>query len=324
MKFNDIKSIIGKSNNIGISFHTSMDGDCIGSSLALMQGLRAYGKNCSILCKETLPDTFSYLYLSNEIDGCNSKVTDKMDCIICIDCGNVQRLNFDFDNSKRKYVLINIDHHVSNDYYGDFNYIDSNSSSMGEIIHELLKSLDIPINSEMATSLYTSIVTDTGWFRFSNTTPKTLRVAEELLTIGVNAQIIYSNIYENKKINNIKLQGLVINDMELHFSGKLCFMKVTQEMLEKLSMESKDASDIVNLGTQINGVEIAVLLRETNINEIKVSLRSKKSFNVCKIAEKFNGGGHIKASGCTIHRPIDIAKTLILSEIEKELMIWME
>ncbi|SCN21908.1 Bifunctional oligoribonuclease and PAP phosphatase NrnA [Clostridium sp. N3C] len=311
----DIAEVIKKSKNLNISFHVSPDGDSIGSALALMHGLRKLNKNVNIICKETVPEVFNYLSGVDEINQSTGKLDYDVDCVIVLDCGNVERINFDISDLKaRKCILLNIDHHLSNDYYGDINYVDASHSAVGEIVYLLLKELGIDIDAEIAKCLYTSIITDCGSFRFSNTTNLTHKIAGDLISIGIDFPAIHSLIYENKNYSLVKLSGKVIDNMFLCCENKVCFMEVSQKLLEEFSVDSSDASSLVDIGTTIKGVEVVVFIKE-NTDGYKVSLRSKKKFDVRKLAEEFGGGGHSKAAGFTYRGNLDELKSDLIYKI---------
>lgn len=319
MIINSIIERLKESKKIGITCHISPDGDSLGSSLALMQGLLSMGKNAYIISKEPLPETFDYLPYSNRINKELSHILDSTDTVIVLDCGNAERINANIDIDKRNYTLINIDHHISNDNYGDLNYIDTNAAAVAEIVYELLNILNVPIDKNIASCLYTSIVTDTGSFRHSNTTRLTHKIAGDLVATGIDFSEIHRKIFENMSFERLKLHGKIIENMHLKLNRKLCIMELTKEMLKEFDIEKSDTSDIVNIGTQIGTVEVAVLLKASD-DMTKVSLRSKHKVDVRKIAEMFNGGGHIKAAGFSTSKSLEEIKTILINEIEKELI----
>lgn len=318
MIMNQIISKILSSNNIGITFHISPDGDSLGSSLALFQALKELNKNCYIICNDDPPETFNYLPYFNET-LINKTVKDLTDCVVVLDCGNVARIAGNVSVSEKKYFLINIDHHVSNDMYADMNFVDSNASSMGEIVYQMINSMGVKINENMAVCLYTSLITDTGSFRHTNTTSVTHSIAGDLINCGIDFNKIHRTVFENKKFSRVKLYGEVINEMYLDLDEKLCVMKLTKEMLRKLNLQEEDTSDLISLGVQIDSVEVAALFKEKD-NCVKISLRSKSTVDVRKIAEKFDGGGHIRAAGLKIDGTIQDAIKIITEEISKELI----
>lgn len=317
--FNLIIETLSKGKKIGITCHVSPDGDSLGSSLALMQGLLKLGKEVYIMSKEALPETFTYLPFSGEVDKQIDHVLEGTDTVVVVDCGNIDRINSNLDVENRSYKLLNIDHHLSNDLYGDINYVEINAAAVAEIIYNILKNLEISIDKDIATCLYTSILTDTGSFKHSNTTSLTHNIAGKLITTGLDFTEIHRIIFENKKFSRIKLYGRVIDKMSLSLDGKVCIMELTKAMLNEFNMDNGDTSDIIALGTQIDTSEVTILVKESD-DGTKVSLRSKNKLDVRKIAEEFGGGGHIKASGFSCNKSINEIKEILINKIEKELV----
>jgi len=319
MKINDVINKIKSFKNIAITFHTSADGDCIGSALALLIGLRKLNKEVYIISKEDIPQTFLFLPLSNEINGETSEPLKDTECVIVLDCGDFKRVNGNLPKENKSFELINIDHHLSNDLYGDVNFIDIKASAVGEIVYEILRMLNVEIDKEISTCLYTAVLTDTGSFRHSNTTAVTHGIAGELINKGINFSNIHRNIYENKKLEEIKFYGEVLSNITVELDGKVCIMYITKDILEKYNLLSSDIADVISFGTSIDTVEVAILIKEVE-NGVKASLRSKSFVNVSKIAEVFNGGGHIRASGFYAQANFDDTKVKLLEILEKELI----
>lgn len=320
MKINSILSKIKESKNIAITFHESPDGDSIGSAIALMIALRKIGKNVKIISKDAVPNNLSFLPFSNEINGEVTKIPEDVECVIVVDCGDVKRINAEnLDLNNKKYILINIDHHLSNEMYGDYNYVKTNVIAVAEIIYEIIKNMNIEINKEIATSLYTSIITDSGSFKHSGTTASTHIIAGNLINTGIDFAEIHRKVFENKPLNKVKLYGKIIENMKLILDGKLCLIKVKKNMLEPLNIKMDDIGDVISIGTQIDTVEVTAMLKESDIGT-KVSLRSKNIVDVRKIAENYNGGGHMRAAGLVMDLPIDKTEEIIIDAIKKELV----
>lgn len=316
--FESIKDIIDSSKKIAITYHVSPDGDALGSALALLQGIRNYGKEAYVISKDTVGDNLGFLPYSGEITGEIIKPKEKTDCVIVVDCGNYERISADLERFNG--AIINIDHHLSNDKYGEVNFVNSKAAATAEIIYELLLSLNIEINNDIGICIYTALMTDTGSYRYSNTTKVTHYIAGDLIENGLSHEEIHKKVFDNKSYEKLKLVGLVLDDMELICNSKIVLMRVTKDMLEKSKVDVKDSSDIISMGNQIKGIEGSVLLKESDIG-IKVSLRSKNDLDVRKVAESLGGGGHIKASGALIKdKTIKEAKEIIVKLLEKELI----
>lgn len=319
MTINNVIEKIKESKKIAITFHSSPDGDSLGSSTALTLALRSLGKHCSILCKEALPKTFSYLPCSEEITGENYTVDSDTDLVIVLDCGDFKRINADILSEDRDYTLINVDHHMSNEQYGDINYVDTKAAAVGEIIYRMLKLLNVTLTKDIGVALYTSLLTDTGSFRHSNTTIDTHNIAGEIINTGIDFSEIHRIIFDNKSFNKVKLYGKVIESMTLECNKKVVFMELTNEMLQELDLDGSDTSDLIAFGSKVEGSEVTVLIKEAE-NGVKVSLRSKSKVDVREIAEGFNGGGHIRAAGFMVEDNIQNIKEKLITILEKELI----
>lgn len=317
----DILETIKKSNKFAITFHKSPDGDSIGSALALFQGLKSIGKQVALLSMEKVPEDFKFLPYSDIIDPDKFEVEFDIDCVIVLDCGDKKRINANLDFNSKSYTIVNIDHHLTNEQYGDLNYIDTKAAAVSEIIYDILKKFDINIDRDIAICMYTSLITDTGSFRYSSTTEKTHNIAGNLINTGFDFSKIHRVLFENKKFEKVKLSGKAIESMKI-IDESICVIYVTKAMIDEVVKDDIDIDthDIVNIGLQIGKVEVALLLKESE-EGIKASLRSKEIVDVRKIAEKFNGGGHVRAAGLEIHgKDINEAENLIIKEIQKELM----
>lgn len=319
MKISDIVNKIKQSKHIAITFHTSPDGDSLGSALALLIGLRKLNKNAYIISKEVIPEAFLYLPFSSEISGEVSEPLKDTDCVIVLDCGDFKRINANLPIDNREFALINMDHHLSNEQYGDLNYVDTSASAAAEIVYEVLRLLDVELNKEISTCLYTSLLTDTGSFRHSNTTSKTHAIAGDLINSGIDFSNIHRIIFENKKFHKIKFYGEVIDNMTLEHNGRLCIMYIPKSLTQKYNLVSEDTSDVITFGTSIDTVEVTMLIKEAE-DGVKVSLRSKSLVNVSKVAEIFNGGGHIRAAGFFTESNFHDTKMKLMEILEKELI----
>lgn len=318
MGLHEIAEFIKSINKIAITFHVSPDGDAMGSALALLQGLRNYGKEAYIISKDVPADNLGFLPYTEEITGQFSKPVGGTDAVIVVDCGNYERISAELEDFRGK--IINIDHHLSNDLYGDLNYTDTTAAATAEIIFELLTEMDIEIDKKIGRTLYTSLVTDTGSFRYSNTTPRTHQIAKTLLEKEIVHDEIHRELFDNKEFSKLKLMGAVLSDMELVCDGKIVFMKITEKLIEESGLEKVDSGDIVSFGNKVKGTEGCILAKESP-DGIKLSFRSKDKLDVRKIAEHFNGGGHTKAAGAIIkNKTMTEARDLIIKELEKELM----
>lgn len=300
MQFKDIKEEILKAEKIGLSFHTSPDGDAIGSTLGLLGGLRYLGKDAYVISRDVISDNFSYIAFSGEVDGTVCEPKQGTDLVIVLDCGNVERISADLSNYNGK--VINLDHHISNENYGVINYVDPSAAATCELSYLLMKELGIDFRSKteetinISKAIYTGIVTDTGSFRHSNVTKRTHNIAAELIENGIDNSKIHSSLFDNKPFEKVKLMGSVLSNIKLELDNKVAVLEIPKGMLEEFNLPNADTSDIISIGLGIKGVEVSMLLKEVE-EGVKTSLRSKKDVDVRNVAERFGGGGHVKASG---------------------------
>ncbi|MBS6184777.1 MAG: bifunctional oligoribonuclease/PAP phosphatase NrnA [Clostridium celatum] len=323
MTLSQIAKFILESKKIGITYHVSPDGDAVGSVLALFNALKSLNKDCYIISKDTLSENLKFLKGSDEITGEITEPVDETDIVVVLDCGNLERVSANLKEFTG--TIVNIDHHLSNDKYGDINYIDSNAAATAEIVFELLNLMGISFEKEdsvikdIGTCMYTSIVTDTGAYRHSNVTERTHKISAVLKKIGVDNTFIYQSLFDNKDFSRIKLIGKALSSMQLILNGKVALLEIDKNFTADLGIDVGDTSDIISYGLQIKGVEVTLLLKEVE-DGVKASLRAKSYVDVRKIAEVFGGGGHIRASGIKIkNMSMEEAKYEILNEIQKEL-----
>ena len=323
MTLSQIAKFILESKKIGITYHVSPDGDAVGSVLALFNALKSLNKDCYIISKDTLSENLKFLKGSDEITGEITEPVDETDIVVVLDYGNIERVSANLKEFTG--TIVNIDHHLSNDKYGDVNYIDSNAAATAEIVFELLNLMGISFEKEdsvikdIGTCMYTSIVTDTGAYRHSNVTERTHKISAILKKIGVDNTFIYQSLFDNKDFSRIKLIGKALSNMQLILNGKVALLEIDKNFTADLGIDIGDTSDIISYGLQIKGVEVTLLLKEVE-DGVKASLRAKSYVDVRKIAEVFGGGGHIRASGIKMkNMSMEEAKYEILNEIQKEL-----
>ena len=314
-----------ESNDFVVTSHVNPDGDNIGSTLSIYYFLKQLNKNVYYVMNDDMP--LNMAFLTKNVNIINSNEFKEMNIkeynLIALDCGDKNRICVDDDILENSMKIINIDHHSSNDFYGDLNYVLAEESSTCELVYNLLirneemnkvKSID----KDIATALYTGLMTDTGKLTYSNTHPNSFDMAKNLMVLGADTQGVIQNVFGSNPFNFYKLLGESLNTLEV-INTKIAVMVVTEDMLRKYNVDFKDIDGIVPYARDIENVEIGILLKEKGNNEIKVSFRSKYYANVSKIAKVFGGGGHIRAAGCTINDNMDNAKKLVIEEALKEI-----
>jgi phosphoesterase RecJ-like protein len=215
--------------------------------------------------------------------------------------------------------IINIDHHVSNGFFGDLNLVDPGASSAAEIVYDLIRTLPAPFPREVAENVYTGLLTDTGSFHYSNTSPKTLAVARACLLAGVDPWEVSQKVYDTQPLPRLRLLPRVLDTLELSADGRVSSVVVTQQMLKEAGATVAMTEDFINFPRSVQGVEVALLFREVTPQKHRVSLRSRGSVDVARIAGQFQGGGHPAASGCTVEGSLSEVKTRVLEAVRSAL-----
>lgn len=315
MIFTDITDKILNSNSIILITHIAPDGDGLGCVTGMYKVLKKLKKKVDIFVDDDIPEAYNFL---PNIDKITKPYHKEVDLILLIDCADENRIGNSKELLKSKSVTINIDHHISNTLYAKMNYVDTNAASSAEIIYQLIKLLGAELDEDISTCLYTSIVTDTGGFMYESTTSITHEIAGDLINNGAKVKEVSDKVFHNVKYSKVKLIARVLNNLTLYKDGKIAYMEILKEDFESTNTDNTDVENIINFGRDINGVEVAVLLVEKD-EETKVSFRSKEKIDVNKIANYFGGGGHIRASGCTVKRPIFEVKEQVLDVILKSL-----
>lgn len=304
---------IKRYDNIYLVSHVQPDGDNIGSTLALAKAIEKFKGSVKVIKVDDIPSDYQFLP-GIEIFK-NYDIDEPIDLLISLDSSDLNRLGLGKEFAVKAKRIINIDHHITNDNFGDINIVSPSSAATGEIVYEFIKKMAVDIDKDIATCLYAAISTDTGSFIYSNTTYKTHLIVAELLKIGIDAETININLYQNRSMARTKLFIDSMNSLEIYLEGKVGVIIVTQEMLKVNEAKMEDTEGLISFVRGIDSIEVACLLKEIDKKEVKVSLRSKKQIDVAKICNKFNGGGHIRAAGCTIFETLPVAKDIILEEI---------
>ncbi|MBO5650604.1 MAG: bifunctional oligoribonuclease/PAP phosphatase NrnA [Selenomonas sp.] len=292
---------------IVLTAHVNPDGDAIGSSLGLMHALKALGKEVQVFIDDDIPAAFSVLPGYELIGKPEEGQNIPADLLVAVDVSldRIGRVN-----EAVKAPTLNIDHHITNDGKADKLYLDGNAAATAEIIYQLIEELGTPCTKDMAMCLYTGLAMDTGWFRFSNTTPNTMRVAAALLACGAQPHVI-SEALEQRPFAEVQSLAFALQKIELLAGGKVAGI-----CLDHASLQEHEAPEgLIGMVRVIEGVDIAFTLKEKEPELCRVSLRSK-GVDVTKIALKFSGGGHVRAAGCTIEKPcaearIELVKAII-------------
>ena len=292
-----------------ITAHARPDGDAVGSVLACWMMLEQMGKQADMVLHDCVPMLYRTLPSAERI-RCVPSVDRRYDAVILLECDSVAR-------SKVKGLdgqfLINLDHHTSGRNFADINWIDTRSAAVAEMVYRLAQAAGVAILPAMATCLYTAVLTDTGSFCYEGTNAHTFDLAHDLVRHGAQPARIAQDIYFSNPASKMRLLGTALTTLQRE--GHIAWLWVTHSDMLRNGAEEEDCEGIVNYAIGISGVEVAVFLRELPDHRLRLSLRSKGIVNVANVAERFGGGGHKNASGCTLEGPLFAAIDCILKEL---------
>ena len=318
MILDDIATIVERGKRFFLASHKDPDGDAIGSLLALGEALMLSGKDVVLFNEGPIADSMAFLAGSEKIvDRFNPE--SEFDALFVLDCGTLERLGGIYSNICNIKPLINIDHHGSNSQFGDVNFVDSNSSSVGEIIYRLIQVADLPMSKNIAENLFVAIQTDTGSFRYENTTKEAFTIAAEMVEWGINPWKISRKVMDEYSLKKLRLLELTLQTIEIFHAGKVGLITITQQMFSKAKADNFDSERFVDYPRSISGVEIGVLIKELGKDYYRFSLRSNDWVNVADLAYHFGGGGHQKAAAFTRYGSLDSIKQEFLDKAHEVL-----
>lgn len=297
-------------NRFVLTSHARPDGDAVGSALALCQILRSLGKHAEVVLRDGVPRIYQPLPFADQVIQ-TDRVNGNYETAIILECDSIQRTRLDGLENR---FLINIDHHLSGRPFADVNWIDPDAVATAEMVFRLARAVKAEISPEIATCLYTALLTDTGSFMFAGTNERTFTLARELVRAGADPTQCARRVYFAHSTAKMRLLGAALSN--LHREGPLAWFWVTQEQMELCDAKEEDCEGLVNYGLSIQDVEVAAFLREIPDGRFRVSLRSKGALNVATVAESFGGGGHECASGCSLDGPLAAAVARILAKLQ--------
>jgi phosphoesterase RecJ-like protein len=310
-----------KEDHFLLASHVNPEGDAIGSLLAMESLLRRLGKKTTIVCEDPFPERLYCLphrdrwRIYDEIKGKGML----FNALVVTDCPTLERIGKVKNLLGPEVKIFNIDHHVSNARFGRYNFVRPEAAACGELVYELFKRFKLPMTKEEAIALYVSLSTDTGSFKYSNTTVRTHKIAAELLQTGIDIDRINEELYATYSLNKIQLYSRLLAKVETAFGGKVAWVAMNRSDLMASKATYEDTEGFIDFLKYLKEVKIAFFLSEMeNANEAKVSFRSKGNHDVNQIATAFGGGGHKKASGCTIFMNPSQAVQATLKEIKKQ------
>ncbi len=317
-----ILHIINNGEKFILTTHVNPDGDAIGSEVALAQFLINKNKQVWIINISETANNYKFLDPENKIltykKQKHAEIISDVDGFFIVDISDWNRLG-DLGKMIKQCSTpkICIDHHVTEKAFADIDIICKQASSTGELIHEFLTFINYDINLNIAKALYTCILTDTGSFRFSNTSAVTHQIASQLIKIGIDTKSIYQEVYENNTPNKIALMGRALSNINYEYEGKVAWFKISKQMFKDTNTQKWDTEGFSEIPRTINGVEVSLMFTELDEKKVKISLRSKGKIRINNVAMKFGGGGHYFAAGAVINKSFDEIIPLVLDELLK-------
>jgi bifunctional oligoribonuclease and PAP phosphatase NrnA len=294
-----------------VTSHARPDGDGIGSALACGQVLRVMGKDAEVVMHDGVPRIYQNLPFAERVIKADDVPAN--DAVVLLECDSLRRTGLE---GLEQCFLINIDHHVSGRNFAHINWIDSTVMATAELVYRLARRACVPVDRDIATCLYTGLMTDTGSFMFEGTNEHTFTVARELVLAGADPALCARSIYFGHSTAKMRLLGAALTN--LHREGALAWISVTQEEMQRFGAREEDCEGLVNYALSIADVQVAIFFRELSDGRYRVSLRSKGEVNVSVVAEHFGGGGHKCASGCSVDGPLGAAVSRIVERLRAE------
>ena len=311
---------IRKHKRFLVTSHVNLEGDALGSQLAMAGLLKNLKKECILYDNDKVPWRFLFLpgvgLVRNKLNE-----DEKIDAAIVLDCPNLKRTGKVKKAVEKMKYIINVDHHISNEKFGDVNWVDPDASSAGEMVYRLFKEFKSPITREAALALYISILTDTGSFNYSNTSRLTHEIVSDLLGHGIEPQSVSHFIYENKTLGELRLLGRALKNLKQASGNKIAYITVRKKDFDATKTTPIVCENFVNFARSLKDVEVGAFFREETKGKkrFNVSLRSTGKISVNKIASHFGGGGHKNAAGCVVQGSFEDVKNKVLRRIRHEL-----
>ena len=301
-----------KADRVLLICHKNPDGDTIGSAAALYHALRNLGKTAAVLCADPIPARYAYMELTLYTGQFTPGYT------VAVDVAGIQLFGDAVAEYTREIDLC-IDHHPSNPGYAGGLLLDGEAAATAEIVYELLAAAGVEITPLIADCLYTGVSTDTGCFKFSNTTARTHEIAAKLMRAGARTVLLNEILFESKSRGRLAIERMALESLEYHFEGRCAMIFLTKEQVAQAGAETVDIEGITSLPRNIEGVEVGITVRQQPAGSYKVSVRTTPSVDAAAICAHLGGGGHRQAAGCELLGSLDNAKTALLTEVEKAL-----
>jgi len=310
--FKEAREIVKNSKSVYVVAHVNPDGDAIGSTFAVYFALKKLGKDVHVIMP-AYSTVFEFLPgVEHSVENVKE---EEYDLLIALDASDRTRLAMSEEDYNKAKKVIMLDHHQISNPYGDFRYINDLKSSASEIAYLFIKSLEIDFDENIATLLYTGIMTDTGSFNYSNANSDTFRVVADLLDNGAKAVEVCKKLNDTMKEAKLKLIAKTVDNMEVYYDGKMRYSYVSYQEIQELGLGDEDAEGMTNYLRAVEGTEVAVYVRGKSDGSLKVSMRSGGKVDTSKIAIAFGGGGHPRAAGYTMKESLEIEKEKLIKAV---------
>jgi bifunctional oligoribonuclease and PAP phosphatase NrnA len=313
-----IKALTGAARRIVITGHERPDGDCIGSEVALASILRAAGKHVEIVNADQVTERYEFLVRGQPLRQHQPHKRLRADLIFVLDATDLNRLGSIRPEHLGKATLVNLDHHLNNPHFGAVNLVDTRAAATAELVWRVAACCRWRVPQDALLALYTALLTDTGQFAYSNTTPRTMQMAAILLAHGIHAESVWRRVYLNKSWSELALEARARATLECAAGGKIASISLRHSDFAATGTGPQHAEEFPGIPRSLAGVQLALFFYEINGgHRTKVSLRSTLAVDACALAQKFGGGGHKQAAGCTLEGTLDAAKRRFLAEAKK-------
>jgi phosphoesterase RecJ-like protein len=316
---NDVAAALTGAKSALLTSHVPPDGDGLGAGIALVRWFRATGRRAVFAAGGGVQGCLRFLYEKEEVDHSPEGPDGDFDLHVTLDAATRARLGRIEPRFAAAGRVVNIDHHVTNEAFGHVNWVDPEASSTGEMIYRLFRDRGISITKEIAEPLYVAVLTDTGRFSFSNTTPAVHEMAATLLAAGVRPERATGEIYRSVPPSWLRLQALAMENLTIDAEGRLACITATAGMIERSGADPLDVGDLVDIPISVAGVEVGVLFRPAGEDATKLSLRSRAVFPVNEFAARYGGGGHPRAAGATIPGPVEETRESVVPALVEAL-----
>jgi phosphoesterase RecJ-like protein len=305
---------IRRAKSIVMACHVNPDGDAIGSMLGMSLGLAPLNQTHTLLTQDTVPDIYKFLPAASHIAHASDE--EEFDLAIVLDSGEINRVGDRIlPVIRRARRIIDIDHHAGADPFGDVRLVDIVAASTAEVVYRLLRHMELPITTDIATCLFTGLITDTGSFRFQNVTETSLRAAADLVEFGAPPAAVSEQVFDNRTFAATRILGAALTSLSRSADGRIVWAHITQADFMAAGATDEDTEGIVNYVRGVRGAYVGILFREMPGNRIRVSIRGRDVINVAEIAKLFGGGGHTMAAGFGLNLPLAEAEQIVLEAV---------